>query len=102
MEDRKATQHNTFEQGIPVGEAFNQTPLEGGVVADQGVPRESAEYIAAHTQLTGIEMPGPGMAPDRVIDARPRCLATTKKGNPCQAYSRTDEVFCQGHKDFTD
>ena len=102
MQDHRAPARNTFQSGVPAGEAFNQAPLEGGVSANQGVPRESEEYIAAHTQLSGISMPGPGMAPDRIVDGKPHCLATTKKGNPCKAYSVTDDVFCQGHQGFTE
>jgi len=89
---------NTFERGVPQDEAFGLEEVGGGVgVSHKGIPRDSEEYLTAQTEFSGIPMPGPGMAPDRELSTAPKCIATTKAGNLCKAYSTTDTAFCVGH-----
>lgn len=88
---------NRFEQGITEGEAFDQVPAEGGAPVDQGVPKITEEFLAAQGEWRGVPMPGPGMIPDAEDMPPAKCVATTRKGNPCKAYAVADSVHCVGH-----
>lgn len=93
------TYKNTFQRGIPADEAVGAIPLEVGVPTTLGEPIVSDADIAAQSKFQGIPMPGPGMVPDAEDMPAAKCVATTKKGNPCQAYAMTDSVLCVGHND---
>ena len=88
---------NTFKKGITVEEAWGLVPLDDGVRTMRGVPKTTPEELAEQGKHRGIPMPGPGMAPDREDLPTLKCVAMTKKGNPCKAFATKDDVTCVAH-----
>lgn len=96
MEDNTAVT-NTQQQGITLEETEDWLPVDKGVPQEWGVPKMDGDQIADITELLGVPMPGPGSIPDAEDMPATKCVATTKKGNPCKAYALENNVHCYGH-----
>ncbi len=96
MEDRIAVS-NTHQRGVTLEERDKFMPVDKGVPQNWGVPKMDGEQIAEMTQLLGVPMAGPGAAPDPEDMPATKCVATTKKGNPCKAYAVNASAHCYGH-----
>lgn len=88
---------NTFQKGISMTEREEYLPAETGVSVHRGAPKTTAEELSKQGKFSGIPMPGPGMVPDTEDMPPAKCVARTKKGNPCRAYAVSNSLHCYGH-----
>ena len=89
---------NTQQQGVALEERDSFIPVDKGVPEEWGVPKNTSAEIADMTKLLGVPMPGPGSIPDAEDMPAAKCVATTKKGDPCKAYAQKNDAKCVGHK----
>lgn len=85
MKDRQATRR-PLTIGVPAAPKGG-IPMDDGILMDDGVERgpQSVYGIPAGPIIRSSDL------------ETGHCKATTKAGNPCKAYAKSDSKFCVGH-----
>ncbi len=96
MQDHKAPQGNTFQEGVKQEDREEAILMGTGLPVHGGIPWKTDAYLEAQEVLTGVPM-GPIIPEVDALEERANCAATTKKGFECKGYAVADSTFCMVH-----